>query len=157
MHILDRDGDGEIEYDEFCNKLGNITIYDVAENESPRSWVPPADDSSDDEDGGREEYADSDDDPDKETEPPLETTPARQHAVPEGKFNTTTGSSDAYSPTQGQRNRRATVHKGEFEDVQVAKSMSTGDIDFRCRPPPRSPTPRAVTPSVHVGSGDSSC
>ena len=42
MKILDRDGDGTIEYEEFCTKLGNVSMYDVGD-------VPDEDEEAEDE------------------------------------------------------------------------------------------------------------
>jgi Ca2+-binding EF-hand superfamily protein len=128
MKELDQDGSGDVDFDEFSEWFLN-------QDESLRNNVPPtphykgvAEDDSADVDLRPVWKSDDESDGDKL----LNATPALdQH-------------SHAASVPATVSSLRATAHKGQLDRVQVAKSLSTGDIDARWKVP-RSPEQRDAT------------
>jgi Ca2+-binding EF-hand superfamily protein len=118
MAEMDEDGSGEVDFEEF-------SAWFMKQDKDKQANIPPTPHFKGvmDDDGvdRRDEWASDDEEADEDLF--IETQP----------LNKTTGSLDEMSPTRP--GVRATVHKGHFDRIAVAKSFSTGDIDPRWKIP----------------------
>lgn len=118
MAEMDEDGSGEVDFDEF-------SAWFMRQDKDKQLNVPPTPHFKGvmDDDGvdNRDEWASDDEEADEDLF--LDTQPLSQ----------TTGSLDEMSPTRP--SVRATIHKGHYDRIAVAKSFSTGDIDPKWKVP----------------------
>ena len=118
MAEMDEDGSGEVDFEEFA-------AWFLKQDKDKQLNIPPTPHFKGvmDDDGvdRRDEWASEDEEADEDLF--LDTQP----------LNRTTGSLDEMSPTRP--GIRATIHKGHYDRVAVAKSFSTGDIDPKWKVP----------------------